>query len=127
MEAGGHPETAILAETWRLIAFLGFTPSVERCARCGAPPPTGEAVHFDLAGGAIICDRCRGRGRERQFLTLVSEARAELALLVSGRRDDGGALKTSKLQRDLLRDFIAYHLADQRPLNSFRFLDERLG
>jgi hypothetical protein len=30
------------------------------------------------------------------------------------------------VQRALLRDFIVYHLADDRPLNSFRFLDGQL-
>ena len=56
---------------------------------------------------------------------LPSRGREELIALLHG-RPENGRLRTSRLQRSLLRDFIAFHL-DGRPLNSFRFLDDRLG
>ncbi len=117
----------ILEEAWRLIAQLGFGPSVDRCSGCGTVAPPDETAHFDLAGGSIVCARCRRVSGLRNLLELKPQARAELAALISGRRENGRTLAASRFQRHLLRDFVAYHLADQRPLNSFRFLDERLG
>ncbi len=59
---------------------------------------------------------------------LAPAERAELAELLSegaGRRR--GKVEGGRTQRRLLRDFIAYHLAEHKPLNSFRFLEGRLG
>lgn len=126
LEVGGDAQAMILEEAWRLIAQLGFAPSVDRCSVCGTVAPAEETAHFDLTGGSIVCANCRRAGGPRNLLELKPQARAELAALISGRWENGRALAASRFQRQLLRDFIAYHLADQRPLNSFRFLDERL-
>ena len=122
----GAMEIAIFEETWKLIGTLGFGPAVERCAGCGTIPATDETSHFNLIEGVILCRRCRAAARELHLRALDPTGRAELSDLLAG----GGRrakLRSSRLQLDLLREFIAYHLADQRPLNSFRFLEERLG
>jgi len=122
----GAIEIAIFEETWKLIATLGFGPAVERCAACGTLPAADETSHFNLVDGVILCRRCREASRDLHLRALDPTARAELSdLLVGGVRL--AKLRSSRLQLDLLREFIAYHLADQRPLNSFRFLEERLG
>jgi DNA repair protein RecO (recombination protein O) len=122
----GDVEIAIFEETWKLIATLGFGPGVERCVVCDKPPPPDETAHFNLIDGVIVCRRCRPAARDLHLRALDPIARAELSQLLAG-----GAqvtkLRTSRLQVDLLREFIAYHLAEQRPLNSFRFLEGRLG
>jgi DNA repair protein RecO (recombination protein O) len=122
----GDIEIAIFEETWKLVSTLGFKPAVERCVVCGTVPAADEAAHFNLIDGVIVCRRCRAAVRDRHLRALDPTARAELSELLAG-----GArlakLRNSRLQLDLLREFIAYHLADQRPLNSFRFLEERLG
>ncbi len=123
----GDAETAILEEVWKLIARLGFAPSLDRCALCDGRPAPAESLHFDLMGGSIVCVRCQPRGRGLTTRPLPPEVRAELAALVGGGAPNGRRLSTARVQRDLLRDFIAYHLADHRPLNSFRFLDAQLG
>jgi DNA repair protein RecO (recombination protein O) len=127
LDEAGNAETAILEETWKLVWQLGFAPSVERCSVCGEPAAADAPSHFDLSGGAIVCGRCHPQARGRALRKLSPDAGAELAILVGGGGSGGGKLKTAKTQRDLLREFVAYHLADDRPLNSFRFLDERLG
>ncbi len=127
LENGGDAEAMILEESWRLISQLGFAPSIDHCAGCGTVPPSDQTAHFDLAGGTLVCARCRRERRLRNLLELKPQARAELKTLIAGRGENGRTLVLSRFQRHLLRDFIAYHLADQRPLNSFRFLDERLG
>ncbi|MEE9133023.1 MAG: DNA repair protein RecO [Gemmatimonadota bacterium] len=127
VEESGDLETAILEETWKLIARLGFAPHLERCTVCGGLPVPDEASYFDLLDGGIVCERCRRDARRLHLRSLPPLTRAELAALVAGNRVEGGRVQTAEAQRGLLRDFIAYHLADHRPLNSFRFLDERLG
>lgn len=119
-------ETAILEETWRLIGTLGFGPYVERCAECGRVPLEGEKAHFNLIDGVILCHRCRPATGDLHLRGLDPIARSELSDLLGGNAR-GTVLRTTRAQLDLLREFIAYHLADQRPLNSFRFLEERLG
>jgi DNA repair protein RecO (recombination protein O) len=123
----GDMEAVIVEEAWRLIERLGFAPSVEFCSVCGEPLQPDQASHFDLAGGAIVCGNCRPLARGLTLRLLAPAERSELAALLSPEGCAGQRLATAGTQRALLRDFIAYHLADNRPLNSFRFLDERLG
>lgn len=119
-------ESAILEETWKLVVCLGFAPGVERCAVCGRAPGADERSHFDLSEGFMICVRCQPATAAPVQRPLSPEARSELTRLVQARWPRGGKLRTAGIQRDLLRDFISYHLADHRPLNSFRFLEERV-
>lgn len=127
VEERGDVERAILEETWRLVARLGFEPNVERCFVCGAEIAANQVSHFDLSGGGIVCERCRHDAGRVHLRSLEPSARAELLTLVAGGVGRSERLRTVRVQRDLLRDFIAHHLADHRPLNSFRFLDEKLG
>lgn len=127
VEETGDIEAAILEETWRLVARLGFTPSVERCSVCGAQTEAVQSCDFDLSGGGLVCARCRDTATSLSLRALEPRVRRELRVLVAGNARSAGRLRTLAAQRDLLRDFIAYHLAEHRPLNSFRFLDEKLG
>lgn len=127
VEEKGDVERAILEETWQLVGRLGFAPSVDLCSVCSEPPPADQGTHFDLANGGIVCGRCRRQVGGAHLVALAPAERAELAELLSGgvgRRQ--GRVEGGRTQRRLLRDFIAYHLAEHRPLNSFRFLEGRL-
>lgn len=119
-------EIVILEETWKLIGTLGFGPSVEHCVECGKPLGGEEDARFNLIDGVMLCQRCRAGAADLHLRALDPATRSELSELLAGstRRS---ALRTTRAQLDLLREFIAYHLADQRPLNSLRFLEERLG
>lgn len=119
-------EIGILEETWKLIVTLGFGPSVDLCVECGSPLGQEEGARFNLIDGVIICHRCRPDAADLHLRSLDAVTRNELSELLAGntRRP---SLRTTRAQFDLLREFIAYHLADQRPLNSLRFLEERLG
>jgi len=116
-------EIAILEETWKLIDRLGFGPHIEHCSVCGELPVANQSVHFDLLGGGIVCGGCRHEAKALHLRSLTPEALAELAALLDGTAIQARRLATVRVQRDLLRDFIAYHVADHRPLNSFRFLE----
>jgi len=123
----GDVERAILEETWRLIARLGFAPNVDRCSVCEVPPPAEAGVHFDLANGGIVCERCHPQLKDPSLRRLTAVERTELTGLLRVASGNRGELESGRAQRRLLRDFVAYHLAEGRPLNSFRFLDGRLG
>ena len=126
VDEGGDLETVILQETWRLVGCLGFAPSLDPCGVCGRPPSPDSDCFFYLAEGTLVCATCRAGAAVGALRVLPADARAELKTLLSGGHSNG-RLRTSRFQRTLLRDFIAYHVTDERPLNSFRFLDDRLG
>lgn len=76
----------VAAFLWKLLAYEGFSPVVDVCARCG----TSEGlVAFELAEGGVLCRQCR-RG------TKVSpEALAVLAMILGGRLNEALALERS--------------------------------
>ena len=122
----GDLEAAILEETWSLVNCLGFAPVVDRCGLCERVPEPNDEVYFDPGEGTVVCSRCRPRRPMSAMRRLPPRARADLAGLV-GRTRENGRVRTGRLQRHLLQEFMAFHLTDDRPLRSFRFLDDRLG
>jgi DNA repair protein RecO (recombination protein O) len=117
-------ETAVLEETWKMVVLLGFAPAVERCSACNREPAPDLPAYFHLSGGAVVCAGCQPETKDLNLRPLTSRAWVELVALVGG---GGAKLNTARFQRTLVRDFIAHHLADHKPLNSFRFMDEQLG
>jgi DNA repair protein RecO (recombination protein O) len=112
--------TAGLAAGWRVVAELGFAPSLDRCARCHAPLPADHAVAFVHRVGGALCERCAaevGAGR-----TLPADARAWVARwLAAPAPDDGASLdpRAARAHLRLLREFVGEHLGDARPLRAF--------
>jgi DNA repair protein RecO (recombination protein O) len=125
VEDRADAELIILEENWRLVTQLGFAPSVDHCSICLRLLSAAESADFDLQGGGIICQRCRPGAVASSLRPLTCESRRELAALV-GASSGREKLGTARFQLDLLRDFVAHHLADHRSLNSFHFLEERL-
>lgn len=120
-------EATVLAEAWKLIVCLGFAPNLDRCVVCGRPLDRAEGGHsFDLASGGLRCPGCAPRDTGPTVRRLSALAAAELCALVGSGTGENGQLRTARLQRVLLRDFITYHLAEGRPLRSFRFLEGQL-
>ena len=126
VEETGDLETAILEETWKLIDCLGFAPTIDRCSLCGEPPHPEEVSFFDIAEGALVCLNCRRQRPGTTLRELPPQASLELIGLLNGVRT-ATRLMSARFQRTLLREFMSYHLTDERPLKSFRFLDDRLG
>jgi len=108
-----------LRALWRLAASLGFTPSLEVCARDGvAVPPAGPAA-FSLAEGGVLCRAC---ARERPSTELPEEARQALqALLLEG--EDPPLLDARHLaaHRRLLSRWVRTHVMDDRDLPALEF------
>lgn len=135
----GDSVALVFREAWAMIAALGFRPSVVRCLGCERPLGESEGGSFDLLAGGVRCRRCQARaareqrpeeashGGSRAEVRLTARARTELAALTGQARNGLVPLQTLREQRAILRGFVAYHLADDRPLQSLRFLERQIG
>lgn len=107
-----------LATVWRLVATLGFAPTLDTCARDGRPVAPGPAA-FSVAHGGLVCERCAGGGRRR----LPAEDRRALEHLVAGDHALDKPLTPTRAvaHRRLLARFIRHHLAEGRNLRALDF------
>jgi len=108
---------------WRLVAVLGFAPSLEVCARDGAPLPEDAVVCFSAQDGGILCARCaRGtvgsqlKPRDRADLTGFLASDAELPSL-----DDPHLAA----HRRLLDRYVRHHLGEGASLPALAFWLDR--
>jgi DNA repair protein RecO (recombination protein O) len=124
--AGAEPETALsttLAGAWRIVAELGFAPTVDSCAECHAPLEPSANVMFSHRAGGALCPR-DGRlapsGR-----VLPAAARDALRHFLAG--DAGLELDdpSARAHQRLLREFLTEHLTDGRPLRAMELWEEQ--
>jgi DNA repair protein RecO (recombination protein O) len=102
---------------WRLVAELGFAPSLDACSACHAVlPATDDAVFTHEAGGVLCrsCARLYPPGR-----TLPPTARAAVSAWVAGAWADALDDAAGRAHQRLLREFLRHHLADGRALRAF--------
>lgn len=127
----GEARGATLAAAWRIVAELGFAPSLDACSECHTLLDPALPVLFSHPAGGALCERC-GRlapaGR-----TLPPAARAAVRAWTAGHGDadssgmaaDAGAPAAPLSESDgrahqrLLREFLHEHLLDTRPLRAF--------
>lgn len=115
--------TATLGAAWRIVAELGFAPTTDVCAECHVPLEPEATVMFSHRAGGALCTRC-GRlapaGRK-----LPADARDALRHFVAGDAlpplDDASA----RAHQRLLREFLAEHLTDGRPLRALELWEEQ--
>ncbi|MEP6989993.1 MAG: DNA repair protein RecO [bacterium] len=115
--------TATLASAWRIVAELGFAPALDICGECHDVLPDDATVLFSHRAGGALCQRC-GRlaptGR-----VLPPDVRNTLRRFLAG--DAGvplGDAETRAHQR-LLREFLAEHLTDGRPLRALEMWEDQ--
>ncbi|HSJ12946.1 MAG TPA: DNA repair protein RecO [Longimicrobiales bacterium] len=113
-------EATILARVWRLVALLGFAPSLEECTVCGRPLGADEVARFSYEAGGVLCEACAVAGGGA---TLPPHARAALQALVEGGEVPLGA--TLGHWR-LLERYLDHHVLEGGALRSFEFLAEAL-
>jgi len=115
--------TTTLASAWRIVAELGFAPALDVCGDCHAPLEPDATVMFSHRAGGALCTRC-GRlapaGRK-----LPAEARDALRRFLAG--DAGAPLDdaSTRAHQRLLREFLAEHLTDGRPLRALELWEEQ--
>ena len=114
---------ATLAGAWRIVAELGFAPALDLCADCHTPLAPGETVMFSHRAGGALCLRC-GRlapaGRK-----LPAEARDTLRRFMEDPNAPALDEPSARAHQRLLREFLAEHLTDGRPLRAMELWEER--
>ncbi len=60
LDASAPAEEALLSLHIRVLALLGFAPTLDRCVLCGKSPPAGRSASFDAGRGGIVCRACGG-------------------------------------------------------------------
>ena len=104
---------------WELAGILGFAPSLEDCARDGAPVPEKGGLVFSAEDGGALCTRCAG---ERQAARLPADDRAALAaLLEPGQPLPSLDERHAAAHRRLLTRYIRYHLGEGAALPGVEF------
>src|SRR4051812_18890228 len=116
--SGDAARTATISAAWRVLAALGFAPSLDACNECGREFADDETVLFSQSAGGALCDRCASLARVGR--KLPASARLRLASWLSG-DDDGVALTDAEARahQRLLREFVIEHLSDGRPMKAF--------
>lgn len=118
--------TAIRA-IWRLLAVLGFEPSLATCVRDGvALDSSGDApVLFSVAEGGAFCSRC-APAAPQPSTRLPRQAYRDLLAL----NDPGADLPVldpfhAAAHRRLVARFVRYHLGEAGPLSALDFWERR--
>jgi len=115
---GPGARMAGLASAWRVIAALGFAPTVDVCSACHQAIATSHAAMFSHAMGGATCPSCEGQARAARRLPV--EARDALRGFVAG---DEVALPDPASQRAhvrLLHEFVQHHVSEGVELRAFR-------
>jgi DNA repair protein RecO (recombination protein O) len=108
--------SAGLAGAWALVAELGFAPSLDVCAGCGAPLANQVTVVFGHRAGGALCDRCAdGTPGTRR---LPQSARSALAGWLSGEAVILPDAPEARAHLRLLSEFLQEHLGDERALRA---------
>jgi DNA repair protein RecO (recombination protein O) len=113
-----------LGGAWRLVAELGFAPSLEECASCHAPLAGTLPVVFNHRAGGALCERCARLSQGGR--KLPADARRALGAWLAGERDDPADAASVKAHQRLLREFLEEHLGDGQPLRAFVTWEEQL-
>ena len=108
---------ATLAGAWRVIAALGFTPTLAECAECHTPMAEEDDAVFSHPAGGVLCARCAALapGGRR----MPADARRVLRAWTSGRADASLELPAARAHQRLLREFLQHHVVDGRGLRAF--------
>src|ERR671932_607097 len=55
---GGGLDLFLLGGAWRIVAELGFAPTLDECASCHAPLAVDEVAMFSHPAGGALCTGC---------------------------------------------------------------------
>lgn len=106
-----------LAGAWRLVAELGFAPSLSECSACHALIDPGADLIFNHSAGGVLCVACARiypAGR-----SVPAQARASIAAWAGAQRVGALDPLAGRAHQRLLREFLEHHLADGRALRAF--------
>lgn len=116
--SGDGSRDAAIAGAWRILAALGFAPSLTECGECERAFGDDEPVLFSQSAGGALCDGCASLARVGRKLP----AGARHALRSWIETPDAAAALTdneARAHQRLLREFVIEHLSDGKPLRAF--------
>lgn len=122
LAAGASPEPVVHAFELRLLAELGYRPSLEHCVNCGGPL-AGSRIRFSPNAGGALCGNCLGEDESGAMVsrgaleTMRHLLTAELTRVHLLRLD----AQTTAEVTEALRQYVAYRL--DKKLKSLDFLD----
>lgn len=106
-----------LAGAWRLVAQLGFAPSLDACSMCHRTEiGANGALPFSHVAGGIVCPECVRQSPTDRMLP--AHARRAIAAWCDGGRVSHVAPGALRSHQRLLREFLHQHLADGRTLRA---------
>src|SRR6266850_7871350 len=79
---GNAARDAAIAGAWRILATLGFQPSLDECGDCQRPIADDETVMFSQSAGGVVCEQCARNARVGR--KLPATARATLRIWLAG-------------------------------------------
>lgn len=105
----------------QLLALVGYAPQLFYCARC-TRDIDAEATAFSPYFGGLVCQRCRGDGRQTQ--SLQPATLDYLRLAVAGGGDEAPAWPQEPSVRQEIEQVLHAHLTARlgRELKSYAFL-----
>jgi DNA repair protein RecO (recombination protein O) len=106
-----------IASAWRLVAVLGFAPSLEVCSICHGPLAASDAVLFHHRAGGVLCERCARKYAGGRAIPVT--ALAALRGWLEGAAPQPLEVPEARAHQRLLQEFVREHLADARPLRAF--------
>jgi len=125
--AGGDVDAAAVRGLWRLLAVLGFGPSLKECVRDGTAIGGEGTVAFSIAEGGVLCPRCAPQPSGAGGATRLPAG--DYAVLIA-LNDEALALPRldpphAAAHRRLVSRFVHHHLGDTRPLTAMDFWERR--
>jgi DNA repair protein RecO (recombination protein O) len=118
-ESGGGFDASekALGGAWRIVAELGFTPSIDTCCSCHDAVDPGARTVFSHAAGGVLCANCSAVRRGTRLLP--PEARDALRVWLNGGDWAPGGEGDVRAHQRLLREFLTEHLTEGRALRAF--------
>ena len=108
---------AALGGAWRIVAALGFGPSLDVCCECHASLAPANAVLFSHPAGGALCTACARLAPAGRLFPAA--ARATLRAWMRGDQTTSSSDGELRAHQRLLREFVHEHLSDERPLRAF--------
>ncbi|GGP42262.1 DNA repair protein RecO [Saccharothrix coeruleofusca] len=119
VEGQRDPSLVLDAFLMRAMAFAGWAPAVDECARCGEPGPHRA---FNVQAGGVVCARCRPPGSAApsgdtlRLLTALLHGDWDVVDgLPHGARREASGLVAAHLQWHLERSLRSLPLVERRP------------
>ena len=106
-----------LGAAWRIVAELGFGPSLERCGSCDRAVAAAETASFSHRAGGVLCPECARL--EPVHRALPPTARDALSAWLAGGHPGTLSDAERRAHQRLLREFLREHLAEGRALRAF--------